>query len=181
MRDKKQTLKDKELEPAKFTKFMGSHHDRNQVIVETRRFEAEDDDWIQDIDMSIRRSKHNKSPEKYSIHNEMLKLEPKTMAVVILEMWRAVGKSKTYPKNWETRIMTTVYKKEDPSLAQNYRPLNMLSCLRKIVETLPTGAHDGDQIRRYWSHCNTNTRANTRIPSLPGTALDIHQRHSRIL
>lgn len=94
-RQKDRTLNDRELNPADFTKIMGSYHDQDQVIVDLRHFSVEED-WVQDIEQSIRRSKNNKAPGKDGVHNEILKLEPALMSRLILEMWRIVGKSKTY-------------------------------------------------------------------------------------
>lgn len=50
-----------------------------------------------------------------------------------------IGRSKTYPYQWKVGVLTPQYKKGDTSLTVNYRPLCMLSHLRKTIEAAIAG------------------------------------------
>lgn len=89
-----------------------------------------------EIEQSIRRTKYNKATPIDRLNNEMFKLEPRLMAEVLLELWRLIGTSKIYPQEWKKGVWTPVYRKGDDSLAQNYRPLCMISCARKVIEAV---------------------------------------------
>lgn len=73
------------------------------------------------------------------IHNEMLKVEVDLTAELILDLWRLVGRTTIYPRNWERGLLTPIYKKGENSTPANRRPVCMLSCVRKIVETALAG------------------------------------------
>lgn len=68
----------------------------------------------------------------------MLKLTPGPMSQVILELWRIFGRAKVYRNDWSIGLMTPIYEKGDKGLAQNYRPLCMLSVVRKLLEAAIT-------------------------------------------
>lgn len=79
---------------------MGTFQNQNQDVLTLESFVVEDD-WVIDIETSIRRTKYNKSPGTDVIRNEMLKLQPKLMVRVVLEMCRLVGRAQSYPKDWK--------------------------------------------------------------------------------
>lgn len=81
--------------------------------------------------MTVRRKK---APGIDVVHNEMVKLEPDLMAVTLVEMWKLVGRSRTYPASLARGLLTPIYKKGEIEQPQNYLPVCMLSHVRKIVE-----------------------------------------------
>lgn len=106
---KEMTYNNKELDSADFTAFMATFDEQNQVDLPLNYFTVRYE-WLTDIEVSIRTARNNKSPGRYCIHNEMLKLDASSMERVILELWRLVGKSKLYPNDWKRGLMTPVHK-----------------------------------------------------------------------
>lgn len=41
-----------------------------------------------------------------------------------------------YPNNWKIAHVLPLFKKDDPSVATNYRPVSLLSCVSKIMERI---------------------------------------------
>lgn len=88
----------------------------------------------EEIEICIRQSLANKSPGRDGVHNEMLKFEPELMSTLLYEVCKLVGRTWIYPAQWRQGLLTPVYKKGEQDKPQNYRPLCMLSCTRKVIE-----------------------------------------------
>lgn len=56
------------------------------------------------------------------------------MAELLYEMWKLIGRSKVYTTDFKFILLMPICKKGDPSESKNYRPVCMLSCLRKIIK-----------------------------------------------
>jgi hypothetical protein len=41
-----------------------------------------------------------------------------------------------FPSSWKIAHLIPLFKKEDPSIASNYRPVSLLSCISKIMERI---------------------------------------------
>lgn len=65
----------------------------------------------------------------------MLKAEPALMPESLYEVWRLGGRDKTHLDDWGHGLLTSIKKQGDPGRPQNYRPVCMLSCARKIIES----------------------------------------------
>lgn len=123
----------KSLDPAKFTSFMASFHDQEQELVHLKRFVTPS--WLEDeIQDSVRRAMLNKAPGREGIHYETLKLEVPLLAKMIFEMRNLMGRTAVYPDEWRVVLLSPIYKKGDPCIPINYRPIFILSCIRKVVE-----------------------------------------------
>lgn len=100
---------------------MGQFHDYNQLVLNMKKFEVEDE-WTSGVENEIRRTKHDKAARTDGIHNEMLKIDQAAMVRVAVETWRLIGRSKLYPENWKWGLLTLVHKKREKSVEQNYKP-----------------------------------------------------------
>lgn len=69
-----------------------------------------------------------------SIHVEMLQTAPALSARVLAVVWEKVGETKLIPEVWSTGILVPLHKKDSQCDPANYRPLCMLSHVRKVLE-----------------------------------------------
>lgn len=65
----------------------------------------------------------------------MTKCEPVLIAELLVEQWKLNRRTRQYPEEWTEGFLSPVYKKGKNDDPKNYRPLCMLSCLRKTVES----------------------------------------------
>lgn len=133
-REKEQTAQSDPINPADFTTFMGSYHDQEQELVELQPF-VTPEDLANDIERSIKKSRHNKAPGSDGVHNEVLKANAGAIAKLLTETWALIGRVSKCPEEWKQGLLTPIFKKGERALPQNYRPICMLSCARKVIET----------------------------------------------
>lgn len=88
----------------------------------------------EEIEKSIIRARTNKALRRNGVQNEIVKIEPTMMAELLFEIWKIVGRTKTYPEEWNCGLITTIQKEGVTREPKNYRPLWILSCIRKISE-----------------------------------------------
>lgn len=65
----------------------------------------------------------------------MMKIEIPVMADLLLEAWKLIWRTRVYPGEWKVGLRTPIYKKFDPKVPMNYRPVCMLWCVRKVIES----------------------------------------------
>lgn len=112
------------------------------------------------ISNALSSSKRGKAAEPDGIHNEMMQLVPKITTQTIMAIWRKVGRLGYLPVQFIEGTVLPLYKKGDADDPKNYRPIILLSHIRKVV----TGAL-GLWLRdiyiphhNQWGFCpNTNT------------------------
>ena len=74
------------------------------------------------------------APGPDGVYYEMLKAEPDSIAKVLQALWSACGILALKPKSWNEGTLIPLYKKGDPSLPAKYRPISLLSAVRKVSE-----------------------------------------------
>lgn len=78
---------------------------------------------------------NNKAVGTDSVHVEMLKTNAGSTAKLLTGMWFAVGRSTVVLKEWLEGITVPLYKRKGSQGGpSNYRPLTILSHLRKLTE-----------------------------------------------
>lgn len=82
----------------------------------------------------------------------MLKIDIPLTKYLIMETWKLVGSIRRYPEDWKIGQFTPIFKKGDPEVPMNYRPVCMLSCIRKIIEV-----ELADRILERCKHAEGNT------------------------
>ena len=57
--------------------------------------------------------------------------------IVLKNIWNyEILGTKYFPNNLKSADTTPVYKKKDPTIIENYRPVNVLPCVSKIFERM---------------------------------------------
>lgn len=74
-----------------------------------------------------------KAPGPDKIRPEILQLSPDHVAAALLALWRAEGRLGYVPSVFRSGLLVPLYKKGDKSDPANYRPITLLSVLRKVV------------------------------------------------
>ncbi len=68
------------------------------------------------------------------LHPRILKEARESLAEPLSIFFNSSVNSASFPLQWKEANVTPVYKKEDPTLPSNYRPISLLSCLGKVME-----------------------------------------------
>jgi hypothetical protein len=71
-----------------------------------------------------------------SISHNMLKLTKATIAKPLTMFFNRSLSENTFPYSWKIAHVIPLFKKEDHSIASNYRPVSLLSCVSKIMERI---------------------------------------------
>lgn len=74
----------------------------------------------------------------HSVHAEMIQTAPALFARVLEKLRKKAGETLILPESWSTGILVPLHKKDAQSDPANYRPLCMLSDVRKILEKAVT-------------------------------------------
>ncbi|GFS68426.1 RNA-directed DNA polymerase from mobile element jockey [Trichonephila clavipes] len=83
----------------------------------------------------VQRIKPKKSPGLDQISNRMLKNLPLKFLLFITFLINQLFKNNYFPDSWKTAVVIPILKPDkNPELAQNYRPISLLSCLSKVYE-----------------------------------------------
>ena len=81
----------------------------------------------------------NKAPGLDHLPAEIFKETYDLISLLLMRIYNKVYSSGIYPDSWGRGIITPVYKKGDPYLAQNYRGITLVNILAKIYsQLLPT-------------------------------------------
>ncbi|GFU76579.1 RNA-directed DNA polymerase from mobile element jockey [Trichonephila clavipes] len=106
----------------------------------------------------VQRSKPKKSPRLDQITNRMIKNLPLKFLLFITLLINQLFKNNYFPDSWKTAVVIPILKPDkNPELAQNYRPMSLLSCLSKVYEFV--------LLHRLNQHC---TASNFIIPQQCG-------------
>ena len=68
------------------------------------------------------------------IYYEMLMAAPPETSSCLTALWSACGRTAHMPIDWRTGLLVPIYKKGDPDIPSNYKPICLLSSLRKVIE-----------------------------------------------
>ena len=85
---------------------------------------------------AIKQLKQNKSTGSDNIKNEHIKSTSCQMIPVYTKLFNLVFDSAIIPESWSVGVIKPIYKKGDPCLPQNYRPITILSCLGKLFTSV---------------------------------------------
>lgn len=126
-----------QLEPSGFTKFMANVGGVS-VTEELARFDGFDEERIPgDLETLILRAIAEMDPNKAvgvdGVHVEMLKANNTASARMLKELWKAIGRTAQIPKTWLQSTLIPVHKNGKQDEPGNYRPLCMLSHVRKVL------------------------------------------------
>lgn len=80
--------------------------------------------------------KLGKSSGPDNINNKLLKELANQLSIPLCDIFNSSLHSSTCPNMWKQAHVTPIYKKDNPSLAANYRPISLLSTIGKVLERI---------------------------------------------
>lgn len=80
----------------------------------------------------------NKAIGPDNISHKMIKLTKFTISKPLCLLFNRSLAENKFPKNWPWKLAHVIplFKKDDPSVASNYRPVSLLSCVSKLLERI---------------------------------------------
>ena len=93
-----------------------------------------DGKFQENIEGTISRLPNGTAAGGDGIYYEMLKAASKETSSCLTALWSACGRMAHTPMDWRTGLLVPIYKKGDPEIPSNYRPICLLSSLRKVIE-----------------------------------------------
>ena len=84
----------------------------------------------------INNLEQNKSPGQDEFTSKFLKISANMIVPTLCEIFNLSIKTGEYPDPLKIAKVIPIFKKGDPSLASNYRPISVLSCINKIFEKI---------------------------------------------
>lgn len=85
-----------------------------------------------EIEISIRNLKTGKSPGPDKVTNEMIKAGKDQLIKPLTKLFNLILYRKEIPKSWTLSEIVLLYKKGDPKMISNYRPISLISCIYKV-------------------------------------------------
>ena len=76
----------------------------------------------------------SKSVGPDSISNKLLKACADTLCYPLSYIFQKSLDQGIFPDSWKEALITAIFKKLDPSLTSNYRPISLLNCISKVFE-----------------------------------------------
>ena len=90
----------------------------------------------EEIMLEIKHLSTNKSPGHDEFTAKFLKISAGIIVPVLCQIFNLSMKVGEYPDLLKIAKVLPIFKKGDPSLTSNYRPISVLSCINKIFERL---------------------------------------------
>lgn len=84
---------------------------------------------------ALLRSPKNRAPGPDGIVVELLLLRIEESTEIITEIWKSSGRIGHMPEFLRKGLIAPIFKKGDPTLASNYRPICLISHVRKIISS----------------------------------------------
>jgi hypothetical protein len=66
----------------------------------------------------------------------MLKISPEKITIPLQITFNKSLRQCKYPSSWKNAHITAIFKKGETSLPSNYRPISLISCVRKVMERI---------------------------------------------
>ena len=89
-----------------------------------------------DVSQVLKSLTTNKATGIDSISNKLLKECAHTLAEPLAFIFQLSLNMGVFPDSWKEALISAIFKKLDPSLTKNYRPISLLSSISKVFEKL---------------------------------------------
>ena len=87
-------------------------------------------------DSDIQKEVFNLTPRKRGLSEIFLRKYLRILPIFVTQYFKIYGIKQYFPKNLRLADITPVYKKRDPTLVENYRPVSVLPCVSKVFERI---------------------------------------------
>ena len=84
---------------------------------------------------AVREAPAGKATGKDDIFSEALALTPELSSEILYKIWKKSGELQWLPRSWQTAELVPLHKKGSTWDPNNYRPISLLSHVRKIIES----------------------------------------------
>lgn len=122
-----------ELKLEEFTEHVATKFPPSPVII-GERFEFDEVEMEQDILYALLHSARKKAAGVDMVFNETLQLNAPKMARFLTQLWKACGRLGITPSMWDKILLFPIYKKGPRNVPNNYRPISLMSHIRKVIE-----------------------------------------------
>ena len=89
-----------------------------------------------EVRAAVKQLQNNKSAGLDNIKNEHIKSTSEVMIPIYTKLFNLIFDSAIIPESWSLGTIRPIYKKGDPVLPKNYRPITILSCLGKMFTSV---------------------------------------------
>ena len=111
-------------------------------------------------DMCLAEMPGKKAPGQDGVYNEVLKYMPPSFHDGLHAMFAHMWKLRRTPDSWKVALTVLMYKKGDPYLIKNHRPIGLLNCVYKLwTATVTALMTDFADTRRVLSDTQEGFRA----------------------
>lgn len=138
---------------------------------------------LHEVTCVLHKLKNNKAPGHDGIPNEVWKSLPPTYIKHIQNMFNNILTTGIIPEQWTTILFQPIFKKSDPLISQNYRPIALAPTILKIFSTIISKrVHDwavnNNKISEFQAGCKKGTGTHEHLFSLL-TLIQSRIRHPR--
>jgi hypothetical protein len=91
---------------------------------------------LDELDEALQKISRNKAPGSDGIPNEIWKSLPELNRIQLLSTFNGLFESNAFPENWAEIVICPLFKKNDPSLPENYRPVSLANTVLKLYTQL---------------------------------------------
>ena len=91
---------------------------------------------LSELRAALRRMKPGKAKDSSGIAAEMLKIDCPVLQTMVLDLFNEVLTSRAVPSEWRASKLIVLFKKGDPKLPANYRPIAILPLLYKLFSRM---------------------------------------------
>ena len=86
--------------------------------------------------LAVKNLKNNKACGLDGIKNEMLKHSTSYILPCIVKLFNLILSSGVCPMKWKTGYIKPLYKRDAPTLPDNYRGITVMPCLAKLFNSI---------------------------------------------
>ena len=90
--------------------------------------------YSQDVKDAVASMDPNKASDPDRISPRPIREGIDVLTIPLSNYYNSLLSQSIFPTAWKRANVTPIYKKADPSLPSNYRPVSLLSCLGKLIE-----------------------------------------------
>jgi Reverse transcriptase (RNA-dependent DNA polymerase)/Endonuclease-reverse transcriptase len=131
-----------------FTDDILIHENLECINSDTTDEELDKDFSITELDCAIKKLSKGKAPGSDGIPNEVLKALPAEFKDDLLININEFYKERDFPENWSEMVIAPIFKKGNPDMPSNYRPITLANTILKLFTLMLTN--------RLLPWCNKN-------------------------